>query len=108
MKQNLAELYLKNPRKACELALRRTEKVEKNKRIDEINLLLGLNGVEAIRGDWQNGRWGDVVAVYCNTGDTYKLTVIEQRGETKFDNSTFFVCSMGDFVENNSEKLGII
>lgn len=72
--------------------------------MEEINTLLGLHGVEAIRGEWQNGYWCDIVAVYCNTGDTYATTVLEVRGEYSFRNSRFIVSSWGDWFERNEKK----
>lgn len=104
----LAALYAADPLKACRLALRRTAKVPWRERLEAIDKLLGTYGTEAIRGSWQNGYWCDVVAAYCNTGDTYDLTVIHARGETSWDEQgRFFVGSWGDFVEANSERLGI-
>lgn len=108
MKTNLSELYRSNPLKACRLALRRTSNLADGDRLEEINSLLGLHGTEAIRGEWQNGYWCDIVAVYCNTGDTYALTVIQVRGESQYDNSRFIVSAMGDFVERNEKRLSIL
>ena len=108
MKINLSDLYASDPLKACRLALRRTASLPENDRLEAINKLLGTHGTEAIRGDWQNGYWCDIVAVYCNTGDTYSLTVIQVRGESRYDYSRFIISTMGDFVERNSRKLGII
>ena len=104
----LADLYATDPVKACRLALRRTARIHENERLEKINSLLGLHGTEAIRGDWQNGYWGDIVAAYCNAGDTYDVTVIQVRGECRYDNSRFIVSTVGDFVERNEKKLGII
>ncbi len=103
-KENLEDLYKINPLKACRLALRRTSSLPENDRLEAINKLLGMYGTEAIRGEWQNGYWCNIVAVYCNTGDTYALTVIQVRGECRFNNSRFIVSSWGDWVERN-EKL---
>lgn len=108
MKINLSDLYRVNPRKACQLAMRRTVNLEASVRMDAINKLLGSHGVEAIRGDWQNGYWCDIVATYCNTGETYALTVLEQRGATRYDHSRVFIGTVGDFVERNGKKLGIL
>ena len=102
-----ADDYRRDPVKACRKALRRTADVAENDRLEVINLLLGTHGTEAIRGEWQNGYWCDIVAAYCNTGDTYAVTVIQKRGECSFDNSRFFVSTVGDFVERNSKRLGI-
>lgn len=84
-----------------------TRNLPENNRIDAINELLGTCGTEAIRGEWQNGYWCNIVAVYCNTGDTYALTVIQVRGESMWNRSRFIVSTIGDFVERNQEKLGI-
>lgn len=104
----LADIYTTDPLKACRLALRRTAGIPENERLEAIDKLLGTYGTEAIRGDWQNGYWCDIVAAYCNTGDTYNLTVIQVRGETRFDSSRFIVSSLGDWVERNGEKYGVI
>ena len=107
MKQNLSDLYAQNPVKACRLALRRTATVPETDRLEAIDKLLGTYGTEAIRGDWQNGYWGDIVAAYCNAGDTYNVTVIQQRGDWSSARSRFFVSTLVDFVERNERKLGI-
>lgn len=107
MKLHLYSLYQTNPIKACRLALRRTSHIEENERLEAIDKLLGTFGTEAIRGEWQNGYWCDVVAAYCNTGDTYAPTVIQVRGESRWQHSRFIVSTMGDFVERNERKLGI-
>lgn len=109
MKQSLSDLYRVDPRKACQLALRRTVNVRWQDRLEAIDKLLGNFGVEAIRGDWQNGYWCDIVAAYSNTGDTYALTVIHVRGETSWDTQgRFIISSMGDFVERNERKFSIV
>jgi hypothetical protein len=106
--QSISKLYSIDPVAACRAALKATVKTPENDRLVATNALLGLHGVEGLRGEWQNGYWGDIVAAYCNTGDTYGVTVIQVRGESRFDNSRFIVSSMGDFVERNTEKLGIM
>jgi hypothetical protein len=106
--QNLADLYRTNPRQACRLALRRTAHwTDKDNRLQAISELLDLHGVEAIKGEWQNGYWCDIVACYCNTGDTYALTVIQVRGEQSWHRSRFIISSWGDWVEANQEKYAI-
>jgi len=105
---NLQSLYTYDPIKACKMALRKTKNVRESDRLEKINELLGLHGTEGIRGKWQNGKWCDVVACYCNTGDTYAPTVIQVRGEYSFNKSNFRVQSIGDFVEKNTKKLGIL
>lgn len=107
MKTNLTDLYRTDPLKACRLALRRTARVGERERLDAINRLLGLHGTEAIHGKWQNGYWCDIVAVYCNTGDTYALTVMQVRGDYGFPSSRFIVTSWGDWVERNGKRLQI-
>lgn len=107
-KPELADLYRNDPVKACKLALRQTSKLPPNERLSAIDGLLGTYGTEAIRGQWQNGYWCDIVAQYCNTGDTYAPTVIQVRGEHSFQGSRFIVSSMGDFVERNTKRYGII
>lgn len=106
-KINLSDLYTQDPIKACRLALRQTAHIHENDRLQEINDLLEMNGKEAIRGEWQNGFWCDVVACYCNTGDTYAPTVIQVRGESSYRKSTFRVQSWGDFVEKNEKRLSL-
>ena len=101
----IADLYATNPLKACRKALRMTAKTNARDRLDLIDALLGTYGTEAIRGDWQNGYWMDIVACYCNTGDSYDLTVMEVR--TDNGGSRFIVTTVGDWVEKNSKRFGI-
>ena len=103
----LEDDYCKDARKACQRALRLTREVNERNRLEAINTLLGMHGTEAIRGDWQNGYWCDIVAAYCNTGDTYATTVLQVRGDSSFRSSRFIVSSWGDFVERFSKKYGI-
>ncbi len=103
----LEDDYSKDARKACQRALSLTREVDENNRLEAINTLLGMHGTEAIRGEWQNGYWGDIVAAYCNTGDTYATTVLQVRGDSSFRSSRFIVSSWGDFVERNGKKYGI-
>lgn len=112
---DLQTLYRADPIRACRLALRRTVNVPDitydpnvKDRITVIDRLLGNCGVEAIRGEWQNGYWCDVVAVYSNTGDTYATTVIQIRGDWSGTRSRFLVSSWGDWVERNEKRLGIL
>lgn len=107
MKTNLSDLYCSNPVRACRLALRRTVNVPERDRLERINAMLGLHGTEAIRGDWQNGYWCDVVAAYCNTGDTYAVTVMQIRPEWSGGRSRFIVSSWGDWVERNGKRYGV-
>lgn len=103
----LEDLYRENPVAACRRALRLTHGLSEGERIEVCDILLNTSGVEAINGEWQNGYWGNVVATYCNTGDTYNTTILCVRGECRFDPSSFIVTSWGDWVEKNSEKYGI-
>lgn len=104
----LADLYRTDPLKACRIALRRTSDLPESMRLEAIDKLLENHGTEAMRGDWQNGYWCDIVAAFSNSGDTYALTVIQVRGDSRYDRSRFIVSSIGDFVERNGAKLGIL
>jgi hypothetical protein len=106
--KSLETLYSQNPVKACRLALRQTARLPENDRLEAIDKLLGTFGTEAIRGDWQNGYWCDIVACYCNTGDSYATTVIQVRGEHSFQSSRFIVSSWGDWVERNEKRYSIV
>lgn len=68
-----------------------------------INEVLEGYGVEAIRGSWEGGYYGDVAAVYVNMGDTYDQTVVydTRKGEYK-------VTSWGDWVESAPKYYGVI
>jgi len=96
--ENLADLYRVDPAHACRLALRRTRKIDERHRLEKINELLEMHGVEAIRGEWENGYWCDVVAEYCNAGDTYDCTVVHTRG------GRFLVTTLGDYVETKERN----
>jgi hypothetical protein len=72
MKMNLSDLYSQDARKACRLALRRTV----NPACGTINKLLGGHGTEAIRGEWQNGYWCDIVACYVNFGAEFGIMFV--------------------------------
>jgi hypothetical protein len=107
MKTDLKELYRYNPTKACRLALRRTASLPWQRRMAAIDALLGLYGVERVQGDCQNGYWCNVACEYANTGDTYAVTVICQRGETAYDAPRFLVANVGDWFERNERRLGL-
>lgn len=107
MKASIQDIYKTDPLKACRMALRRTVSIPEQNRLEAIDGLLGTCGTEAIRGQWQNGYWCDIVAAYCNIGDTYALTVLQVRGDFSGCASRFLVTSYGDWVEKNSEKYGI-
>jgi len=105
---DLADLYRIDALKACRLALRRTRKIrDHEERMTRINTLLDCCGVEAVRGEWQNGFWGDVVGTYCNTGDSYALTVLCVRGDSSWQEPRFMVTSWGDWVERFGERYGV-
>lgn len=105
--KDLKELYRTDPLKACRLALRRTARIRWQDRLEAIDRLLGNYGTEAIRGNWQNGYWGDIVAAYSNTGDSYALTVLHERGNGWNPAGRFIVTSWGDWVERNGRKYGV-
>ena len=103
----LEDLYCTDPLKACRKALRLTRGVRWQDRLDAINDLLGMHGAEAIRGEWKNGYWCDIVAAYCNTGDMYALTVFHVRGEGWNERGNFIITSWDEWVEKNSRKYAI-
>lgn len=88
-------------------AVRATSKLPERNRMEAINILLGGYGVEAIRGEWQNGYWCDIVADYVNMGDTYAITVMHVRGEHSGRPVKFIVTSWGDWVERNEKKFRV-
>jgi hypothetical protein len=77
--------YKTDPVKACRRALAMTRKIPWRDRLEVIDALLDTHGTEGITGECQNGYWCNIVAAYCNTGDTYNITVMHVRGETRFD-----------------------
>jgi hypothetical protein len=103
----IQDLYRSDPVKACQIALKQTTTIPEHERLEAINKLLGTYGTEAIRGEWQNSYWCDIVAAYCNTGDTYAITVLQVRGDWSGKSSRFIVSNWGDFVEKH-EKLYMI
>lgn len=103
--ESLEDLYRTDPVKACRTAPVMTTDLSGEKRMDRINALLKGYGVEAIRGEWQNGYWCDIVADYVNMGDTYNLTVLRIRQDS--GGEVFRVSSCGDWVERNQERLSI-
>jgi hypothetical protein len=100
------DLYATDPLKACRLALKLTARLDWRSRLDACDALLGTFGTEGIRGKWQNGYWCDIVASYCNTGDSYALTILCVRDD--WENGRFIVSTVGDWVEKNSRRFGII
>jgi len=68
-----------------------------------VDLILDTHGVEAIRGEESNDPYyGDVVATYCNTGDTYAATILYDVGRGRFE-----LTSWGDWVEKNTKRYKI-
>jgi hypothetical protein len=59
-------------------------------------------GVEAIRGAWHDRFYGDVVALYINTGDTYNCTLLYDCVKDRFH-----VMDWGTFVETAPKYYGI-
>ena len=104
-KAKLEDLYRTDQVKALKKALARTWDMRPGERMEAISNLIGGYGVEAIRGNWQNGYWCDIVANYVNVGDTYNLTVMHVRGDSQA--GRFIVSSWGDWVEKNGEKYGV-
>lgn len=64
---------------------------ERDLKLAATNKLLEGHGIEAIRGEWQNG-YCDIRAVYVNMGDTYACTLIYDRAKG------WQVTSWGDWV----------
>lgn len=64
--------------------------------LDAVNLLVEGFGIEPIRqaGGDCGGYWGDIVALYVNTGDTYSGTVLFD-----VDRDTFYATDYGTWVE---------
>lgn len=68
--------------------------------MDKINTLIGGHGVEVIRSpDAYDNYYGDAVAEYVNTGDTYNATVVHDIRTGKF-----LLTTMGDYVEKNEKR----
>jgi hypothetical protein len=105
--KSLEDAYKLDSVKACQKALRITRGIDERERLEVIDRLLATCGTEAIGGEWQNGFWCDIVAAYCNTGDTYAVTVMAIRGECRYDSSRFIVSSFGDWIERHGEKMGV-
>jgi len=59
-------------------------------------------GVEAIRGAWHDRYYGDIVALYLNTGETYNCTLIYDCVKERFH-----VLDWGTFVETAPKYYGI-
>jgi hypothetical protein len=70
--------------------------------MDQINALIGGYGVEVVRGKFNRQYYGDIVAEYVNTGDTYNSTIVHDCVADKF-----YCTTLGDFVESFDRKYGI-
>lgn len=64
--------------------------------MDTADKLIGGYGVEAIRGESNSYQsyFGDIVALYVNTGDIYNATVVYDVAKRQF-----YATTMGDWVE---------
>lgn len=78
------------------------------RRVDEAlelaNKVIGGFGVEAIRGDWHDRYYQDIVFLYVNTGDTYNATVVYDCVADRW----YPGASWGDLVERFDKKYGIV
>jgi hypothetical protein len=71
-----------------------------DKVLEEVDRLINGHGIEAIRDEDVNDRYyGDVVALYVNTGDTYNATLLYDT-----DRSEFYVTSWGDWYEQYEQE----
>lgn len=110
-KKNIAEWFGSyfvheglDPNKAAgEMAKFIKESRSINKSLEYVNKAINAHGIEAIRGggEWDS-YYGDSVALYVNTGDTYNPTILYDTVRGKLELTT-----MGDFVERYSDKYGI-
>ncbi len=71
---------------------------ERDAKLEACNVLLEGHGIEAIRGEWQNGYWCDIKCVYINQGDTYAATILYDRDHG------WQVTSYGDWIEALERK----
>jgi predicted secreted Zn-dependent protease len=71
-----------------------------DKIMDHVNAALNMHGVEHVESSTHGFRrtWGNTVALYVNTGETYELTLI-------FDTllQRFSIESLGDFIERKEQ-----
>jgi hypothetical protein len=84
---------LQNPRTTKEL----------DDALEAANKILEGHGVEAIRGDWHDNYYCDIVGLYVNMGDPYIPTVYVDCVERSIN-----VGDWGYFVETYSKKYGIL
>ena len=90
-------LYSTDPIRACRLALRRTRNASSpEERLEQINIMLGMFGVEVVRGEYNGAYFGDARAEYANAGDPYAPTVFLLLDEHF---PRFAVMSLGDYAE---------
>lgn len=73
-----------------------------NKALDLANRFMQAYGVEAVRGKWVDNYYGDAVALYVNTGNSYTGTLLYDTVRGKFE-----VTSWGDFVEKYERRYKI-
>ena len=71
--------------------------------LDRADEILGGYGIEAIRGNWVDHYYQDIVALYVNMGDVYVTTIL-------FNTTTeaFSITTVGDWVEYNTRRYGIL
>ena len=62
--------------------------------MEALNEELETCGVETIRGRYVDNYHDDIQAVYCNTGDTYDITILLDH-----ETGNFRVTSWGDWFE---------
>jgi hypothetical protein len=67
--------------------------------IDEV---LGTCGTETIRGDVYDAYTDDIVAEYCNAGDTYAVTILYDYMRREYR-----LMSYGDWVEKYGDRYGV-
>jgi hypothetical protein len=101
--KHIAELYEKDPERACALALARVQHKSYNTQLVSINHLLEGYGVEPIFGGYKDPYWTDIVALYVNMAIYNKPTVIHVR-----ENDTFVISSVYEWVNNNTDKYKIL
>ena len=70
----------------------------------KINKILDGHGVESIRSHAASAPYYvDIAALYVNMGDSYATTVVYETNENRWHWPT----TLGDFVEQHGERLGI-
>lgn len=67
-----------------------------------VDAVLGTYGTEAIRGQYVDRYNQDIVAEYCNTGDSYAATILYDAVARKYR-----LTSWGDFVEKFERRYAI-